>query len=137
MAAINMSLVARSEAAVAEIAKRSNFASREPGVIVVFAIVGAVAILMIALFISKKVRPSYFRTTIPTATDPHPRCPSARPVLFKDTPWEMEREDDGRDMSKTSSNELYMNGRMWTMPLSRSAQRERIWIIYVHDKFFT
>ena len=55
MAAINMSLVARSEAAVAEIAKRSNFASREPGVIVVFAIVGAVAILMLALFISKKV----------------------------------------------------------------------------------
>ncbi|KAF1965022.1 hypothetical protein BU23DRAFT_561447 [Bimuria novae-zelandiae CBS 107.79] len=55
MAAIDMSLVARGEAALAQLAKRKNFAAREPGVIVVFAIVGAVAILMIALFISKRM----------------------------------------------------------------------------------
>jgi hypothetical protein len=58
MAAINMSLVARSEAAISQLVKRKNFAQREPGVIVVFAIVGAVAILMIALFIQKRVRPT-------------------------------------------------------------------------------
>ncbi|KAK3197094.1 hypothetical protein GRF29_1536g563256 [Pseudopithomyces chartarum] len=55
MAAINMSLVARSEAAISQLVKRKNFAQREPGVIVVFAIVGAVAILMIALFIQKRL----------------------------------------------------------------------------------
>ena len=57
MAAIDMSLVARSEAALTQFVKRENFAQREPGVIVVFAIVGAVAILMIALFFQKRVRP--------------------------------------------------------------------------------
>lgn len=55
MAALDMSLVARSEAAVHQFAKR-NWAAQEPGVIVVFAIVGAVAILLIALFVQKKVR---------------------------------------------------------------------------------
>lgn len=59
MAALDMSLVARSEAAVHQLIKRKNWAQREPGVIVVFAIVGAVAILLIALFIQKKVRSPY------------------------------------------------------------------------------
>ncbi|CAI6341704.1 unnamed protein product [Periconia digitata] len=55
MAAIDMSLVARSEAAVSHLIKRKNWAAREPGVILVFAIVGAVAILLIGLFISKRL----------------------------------------------------------------------------------
>lgn len=56
MAVIDMSLVARSEAALSQLVKREkNFAQREPGVIVVFAIVGAVAILIIGLLISKRV----------------------------------------------------------------------------------
>lgn len=58
MAAIDMSLVARSEVAVHHLLKRKNWAAREPGVILVFAIVGAVAILLIGLFIQKKVRMS-------------------------------------------------------------------------------
>ncbi|KAJ4344559.1 uncharacterized protein N0V89_012303 [Didymosphaeria variabile] len=56
MAAIDMSLVARSEAAISQLVKRKNFAAREPGVIVVFAIVGAVAILVIGMLIQKRVR---------------------------------------------------------------------------------
>lgn len=57
MAAINTSLVARSEVAVHQLMKRKqNWAQQEPGVIVVFAIVGAVALLLIGLFIQKKVR---------------------------------------------------------------------------------
>jgi hypothetical protein len=56
MAAVDMSLVARSEAAVHTLMKRKNWAAREPGVILVFAIVGAVAILLIGLFIQKRVR---------------------------------------------------------------------------------
>ncbi|KAF2684703.1 hypothetical protein K458DRAFT_417571 [Lentithecium fluviatile CBS 122367] len=54
MAAIDNSLIARSEAAVSHLAKR-NWASQEPGVIVVFAIVGCVAILVIGLFVQKKM----------------------------------------------------------------------------------
>lgn len=55
MAALDMSLVSRSEAAVSHLMKR-NWASEEPGVILVFAIVGAVAILLLALFISKRIQ---------------------------------------------------------------------------------
>jgi hypothetical protein len=55
MAAIDMSLVARSEYAVHQLMKRKNWAQREPGVIVVFVIVFLVAILVIAMFINKKV----------------------------------------------------------------------------------
>jgi len=55
MAAIDMSLVARSELAVHQLMKRKNWAAREPGVILVFCIVGAIAILLIGLVISKKV----------------------------------------------------------------------------------
>ncbi|KAF2034633.1 hypothetical protein EK21DRAFT_107763 [Setomelanomma holmii] len=54
MAAIDMSLVARSEYAVHQLMKRKNWAQREPGVIVVFVIVFLVAILVIAMFINKK-----------------------------------------------------------------------------------
>jgi predicted PurR-regulated permease PerM len=50
-----MSLVARSEYAVHQLMKRKNWAQREPGVIVVFVIVFLVAILVIAMFINKKV----------------------------------------------------------------------------------
>lgn len=59
MAAIDMSLVARSETAVHQLVKRKNWAAKEPGVILVFAIIGAVGILLIGLFVQKKV--SYFR----------------------------------------------------------------------------
>ena len=55
MAAVDMSLAARSEAVVHHLMKRKNWAAREPGVIVVFCIIGAVAILLIGLFINKKV----------------------------------------------------------------------------------
>jgi hypothetical protein len=55
MAAVNMSLVARSEYAVHQLMKRKNWAQREPGVIVVLVIVFLVAILVIAMFINKRV----------------------------------------------------------------------------------
>lgn len=55
MAALDMSLVARSEVAVHHLLKRKNWAAKEPGVILVFAIVGAVVILLIGLFVQKKV----------------------------------------------------------------------------------
>jgi hypothetical protein len=56
MAAVDMSLVARSEYAVHQLIKRNkNWAQREPGVIVVFVIVFLVAILVIAMFINKRV----------------------------------------------------------------------------------
>ncbi|CAO2648958.1 Nn.00g099070.m01.CDS01 [Neocucurbitaria sp. VM-36] len=55
MAAIDMSLVARSEYALHQLVKRKkNWAQREPGVIVVFVIVFLVALLVIAMFINKK-----------------------------------------------------------------------------------
>ena len=56
MAAIDMSLAARSEVAVHHLMKRKNWAAREPGVIVVFCIVGAVVILLTGLFIQKKIQ---------------------------------------------------------------------------------
>ena len=55
MAAIDMSLVARSEVAVHHLMKRKNWAAKEPGVIVVFCIIGAVVILLTGLFIQKKI----------------------------------------------------------------------------------
>lgn len=59
MAAISMPLAARAEYAVHQLAKRKNWAQREPGVIVVLCIVFLVAILFIAMFINKKVRSLY------------------------------------------------------------------------------
>lgn len=57
MAAISYLIAARSEYAMAQLAKREkNWAQREPGVIVVLVIVFLVAILMIGVFISKRVR---------------------------------------------------------------------------------
>ncbi|KAF2474653.1 uncharacterized protein BDR25DRAFT_214125 [Lindgomyces ingoldianus] len=50
-----MSLVARSEVVVRQLMKRKNWAAKEPGVILVFCIVGAVALLLFGLFIQKKV----------------------------------------------------------------------------------
>jgi hypothetical protein len=56
MAALDMSLMARSEYALHQLAKREkNWAAREPGVIVVFCVVFLVAILVIGVFISKRV----------------------------------------------------------------------------------
>lgn len=51
MAAFDSSLIARDTT----LAKRDNFAQREPGVIVVFVIVGSVALLVIGLQIYKRV----------------------------------------------------------------------------------
>jgi hypothetical protein len=56
MAAISMPIAARAEYALHQLAKRDNWAQREPGVIVVFVIVFLVAVLVIAMFINKKVR---------------------------------------------------------------------------------
>lgn len=56
MATVDMSLVARSEYAVHQLMKRKNWAQREPGVIVVLIIVFLVAILVLAMFINKRVR---------------------------------------------------------------------------------
>lgn len=55
MAAIDMSLVARAQAEMHHLVKRKNWAGKNPGVILVFCIVGAVAILLIGLFIQKKL----------------------------------------------------------------------------------
>ncbi|KAM0557069.1 hypothetical protein ACHAPJ_005332 [Fusarium lateritium] len=53
MAAIK-SLMTRDEV-VHQLAKRQNWAAKEPGVIVVFCIVGVVAIGLIGLFVAKKL----------------------------------------------------------------------------------
>jgi hypothetical protein len=57
MAVIDLSLIAaRGEFAIHQLVKRrKNWAQREPGVIVVFVIVFLVALLVIAMFINKKV----------------------------------------------------------------------------------
>ncbi|OSS53512.1 hypothetical protein B5807_01541 [Epicoccum nigrum] len=54
MAAISHLIAARSEYAMAQLAKRDNWAQREPGVIVVLVIVFLVLCLLIGLFISKR-----------------------------------------------------------------------------------
>ncbi|EMD91017.1 hypothetical protein COCC4DRAFT_31789 [Bipolaris maydis ATCC 48331] len=54
MAAISMPLAARAEYTLHQLAKRKNWAEREPGVIVVFCIVFVVAVLFLAMFINKK-----------------------------------------------------------------------------------
>lgn len=51
MAAFDYSLIARDNT----LAKRENFAQREPGVMVVFVIVGLVAILVVGLQIYKRL----------------------------------------------------------------------------------
>ncbi|POS74428.1 hypothetical protein DHEL01_v207183 [Diaporthe helianthi] len=53
MAAINNALFARE--AVSHITKRDNWASQNVGVMVVFCIVGVVAIGLIGFFINKKI----------------------------------------------------------------------------------
>lgn len=53
MPAINTALLSRE--AVSHIAKRENWAKQEAGVVVVFCIVGVVAIGLIASFISRRV----------------------------------------------------------------------------------
>ena len=61
MAAISMPLAARAEYTLHQLAKRDNWAQREPGVIVVLCIVFVVAILFLAMFINKKVCATLFR----------------------------------------------------------------------------
>jgi hypothetical protein len=53
MPAIHSAIVARDT--ISQIAKRSNWAGREAGVIVVFAIVFVVAVGLISLFVTKKL----------------------------------------------------------------------------------
>jgi hypothetical protein len=53
MAALDYDLVARST--LHQLSKRKNWAAREPGVILVFCILGALAILLSGLFIQKKL----------------------------------------------------------------------------------
>jgi hypothetical protein len=55
MAAFDYSLIARSDAQLNQLMKRKNWAAKEPGVILVFCIVGALAILLIGIFLMKKV----------------------------------------------------------------------------------
>lgn len=54
MAAINKALVARD--AAAQLMKRENWAKQEVGVVLVFCIVGVVAILLLGIFIHKKLQ---------------------------------------------------------------------------------
>jgi len=54
MAALDYSSIISRE--VHELARRKNFASKNPGVILVFAIVGTLAILLICLFLWKKIQ---------------------------------------------------------------------------------
>lgn len=56
MAAISHLIAARSEYAMAQLAKRDNWAQREPGVIVVLVIVFLVLCLLIGVWVSKRVR---------------------------------------------------------------------------------
>lgn len=108
MAAIDMSLAARSEAVFAQLAKRKNFAQREPGVIVVFAIVGAVAILVIGMLIQKRVRLSqvYGYGYGYTKLTP-PRWLPARLASFKDTPSELVEGRDNQERVGSCVHDCY------------------------------
>lgn len=55
MAAFDRSLIARSEAEFHQLMKRKNWAAKEPGVVLVFCIIGAIVILLTSLFIHKKI----------------------------------------------------------------------------------
>jgi hypothetical protein len=55
MAAFDQSLIARSDATLNQLVRRKNWAAHEPGVILVFCIIGAIAILLIGLFIQRKL----------------------------------------------------------------------------------
>lgn len=54
MPAVAFSLVAR-DLIARELVKRKNFASKNPGIIVVFAVLGSIALLLISLWIHKKI----------------------------------------------------------------------------------
>lgn len=55
MAAFDRSLIAHSEAEFHRLMKRKNWAAKEPGVVLVFCIIGAIVILLTGLFIQKKI----------------------------------------------------------------------------------
>jgi len=56
MAAFDYSLIARSDEQFNQLMKRKkNWAAKEPGVILVFCIVGAIVILLSGLFLMKKM----------------------------------------------------------------------------------
>ncbi|KAI1763997.1 hypothetical protein GGR53DRAFT_341498 [Hypoxylon sp. FL1150] len=63
MPAINHALIARES--FSNIAARSNWASREPGVIVVFCIVFVVGVGLLSLWISKCIAARRAKTAIP------------------------------------------------------------------------
>ncbi|KAI0179114.1 hypothetical protein GGR52DRAFT_570014 [Hypoxylon sp. FL1284] len=63
MAAVDYALVARDN--LSHIAARSNWASREPGVIVVFCIVFVVGVGLIGLWISKCIAARKSKTVTP------------------------------------------------------------------------
>jgi hypothetical protein len=85
MAAVNMSLVSRSEYAVHQLMKRKNWAQREPGVIIVLVIVFLVAILVLAMFINKRVRapslPPFTNNNKPLT--PHAETSCSRPCRIR------------------------------------------------------
>ncbi|KAK5013278.1 hypothetical protein LTR16_002937 [Cryomyces antarcticus] len=56
MVAIDQSLLARSEAQLHQLVKRKNWAAREPGVILVFCIIGVIAILLTSIFFYRKLQ---------------------------------------------------------------------------------
>jgi hypothetical protein len=109
MAALDMSLIARSEYALAQLAKRDNWAQREPGVIVVLVIVFLVLCLLIGVFISKRVCSSNLisfglvltSTFRSTATGPHKIPPSRGEV-------EVNRK------SESSKDESMIGYQTWT-----------------------
>ena len=99
MAAINMSLAARSEYALHQLVKREkNWAQREPGVIIVVVVVFLVILLVIAMFINKKVRfpPHTFplspHRAIPL-TQPHRGKPQRPASLLLKIPPESSRNE--------------------------------------------
>ncbi|TKA63987.1 hypothetical protein B0A49_10118 [Cryomyces minteri] len=56
MAAIDKSLLARSEAQLHQLVKRKNWAARQPGVILVFCIIAAIVILLTSIFFYRKLQ---------------------------------------------------------------------------------
>jgi hypothetical protein len=55
MAALDHTLAARSASSLHQLSKRKNWAAKEPGVILVFCIVGTIAILLTSIFVHRKL----------------------------------------------------------------------------------
>jgi hypothetical protein len=114
MAAISMPIAARAEYALHQLAKRNkNWAQREPGVIVVFVIVFLVFILVIAMFINKRVCRlelryiALFLTTVAEASRQARRRINIRyPESIRSE--ERTREDGRRDVMRCQITKLYV-----------------------------